>query len=315
MESEVAMKLKMATVLTAFVVAIVSGCTESSDVPSDVNDDPTQSSPSRHIPLDGQPNFRDLGGYKTADGRTVKFGQLFRSGELPKLSDKDVARLESLGIKTVVNFLTESEVAARGEDRLPDGVTRVHRPIKAGNMAELADVVLKARETGDFSKVPPELNPQVHRLLMDLGRENYAALLREISDPENRPLVFHCSHGVHRTGTAAAILLSALGVPWDVIREDYLLSNETRKDEIEKRLEQLKQLNAQNRGIPIEDVDTTNLDAFYILDGSYIDASLAAAVKEFGSMDNYIRKGLGLSHEEVERLRIELLVEAPTAQR
>lgn len=308
------MKTRLATALIALVVLIDAGCADSTDDSPEAKAEPIQGSQTRHIPLDGQPNFRDLGGYETADGRTVKFGQVFRSGELPRLSDSDVDRLESLGIRTVVNFLTESEIADRGADRLPDGVTRVPLPMKAGNMEELTDIVLAARTTGDFSKVPPDLNPEIHRLLMDQGREYYAALLRELSDPENRPLVFHCSHGVHRTGTAAAILLSALGVPWEVIRDDYLVSNELRKEETEKRLEQLKQLDAQNRGIPLDAVDTTNLEAFYVLDGSYIDASLAAAVDEYGSMDNYIKEGLGLSAEEIERLRQELL-EAPTTQR
>ena len=59
------------------------------------------------MPLDGQPNFRDVGGYKTEDGKTVKRGLVYRSGELPRLTDKDVAKLEQLGIKTVVNFLTD----------------------------------------------------------------------------------------------------------------------------------------------------------------------------------------------------------------
>jgi protein-tyrosine phosphatase len=303
------MKLQLATAFIhiALTVVIASGCADSTDFSSQVESEPTRRSQTRHIPLDGQSNFRDLGGYAAADGRTVRFGQVYRSGELPRLSDRDVAQLDSLGIQTVVNFLTDSEIADRGEDRIPDAVTRVSLPMKAGNMEELTDIVLKARKTGDFTEVPPDFNPEIHRLLMDQGREYYAALLREISDTENRPLVFHCSHGVHRTGTAAAILLSALGVPWEVIREDYLLSNEVRKDEIEKRLDQLKQLDAQNRGIPLDAVDTTNLEAFYVLDGSYIDASLAAAVDEFGSMDNYIRKGLGLTVEEIERLRSELL--------
>ncbi|MCJ7754110.1 MAG: tyrosine-protein phosphatase [Thermoanaerobaculales bacterium] len=60
------------------------------------------STPERHIVLDGQPNFRDLGGYETTDGRTVKWGQVFRSGELPRLSDDDMATLEELEISTVV---------------------------------------------------------------------------------------------------------------------------------------------------------------------------------------------------------------------
>jgi len=269
--------------------------------------EPATAEPERHIALDGQPNFRDLGGYQTTDGRTVRWGEVYRSGELPRLSDEDVARLDELDIRTVVSFLTEKEIAARGPDRLPAGSVEVALPMEAGNLGDLTAVVNEARKTGDFSEVPPDLNPDIHRRLMVEAREYYAALLREIADPANRPLVFHCSHGIHRTGTATAILLSVLGVPWETIREDYLLSNTYRQEEIDHRLAQLRDLHAENTGVAPEEVDTTNMDAFYILQGAYIDAALDQAVEDYGSMEAYIRDGLGITDEEVEQLKSQLL--------
>ena len=96
-------------------------------------------------------------------------------------------------------------------------------------------------------------------------------------------------------------------MPWETVREDYLLSNTYRQEEIDHRLAQLRNLYAETNGIPPGDVDTTNMEAFYILEGAYIDAALEQAVEDFGSMDAYIRDGLGVSDEEVERLRSELL--------
>ncbi len=264
----------------------------------------------RHVPLDGQSNFRDLGGYETTDGRKLKWGEVFRSGELPRLSDADVDRLESLGVRTVVNFLTPAEIEQRGEDRLPAGVQKIAAPI-AGAEDELVLVVLEARMTGDFSAVPPELNADIHRILLTDAKEEYAALLRAAADPANRPLVFHCSHGVHRTGTAAAVLLSALGVPWETVREDYLLSNVYRAEEIDRRLAELRDLAAENQGVSPESVDTTNMEAFYRLQGAYIEASLEEAVEKHGSMEAYIRDGLGLTQEEIRTLRDQLLVTPP----
>ena len=261
------------------------------------------------VQLEGQSNFRDLDGYRTSDGRTVKSGLVFRSGELPRLTDDDVAKLERLGIKTVVNFLTNEEIKARGEDRLPEDVRELRLPL-AGGDAEgggLAGAVLRARKTADFSGVPVELNAELHRLTVREAGTQYAALLRELAEEKNRPLVFHCSHGVHRTGTAAAIVLSALGVPWNTVRKDYLLSNKCRKEEVAQRLEQLREQAAKNQGIPPEQVDMSNINAFYILQPSYIDASLDEAVKRHGSMENYIREGLGIEDALIEKLRRELL--------
>jgi len=259
------------------------------------------------VRLEGQPNFRDIGGYQTSDGRTVKKGLVYRSGELPRLTDEDVQKLDDLGIKTVVNFLTLSEIESRGRDRLPEGVKEIPMPMDAGNMGELAEVIKYARATGDFTEVPPELNAEIHRIGVDQGREYYAALLREIAKPESQPLVFHCSHGIHRTGTGAAILLSALGVPWETVREDYMLSNEYRKEEIERRLGQLREKAAETFLIEPEEVDMTNIEAFYVLQPSYIDASLEEAVKQYGSMDNYIREGLGIDEVTIQALRNQLL--------
>ena len=262
----------------------------------------------RHVPLNGQSNFRDIGGYKTVGGKTVRWAQIYRSGELPRLSDKDVAELEKLGITTTVNFLTEDEIEARGKDRLPSGVREIALPISGEAEQDLAKVVLQARQTADFSQVPVELNPEVHRLLVgDAAKEQYATLLKMAADPDNRPMVFHCSHGVHRTGTATAILLSALGVPWETVREDYLLSNVFRNEEVEKRIAELRNMAAKKQGIPPDQVDMTNIRAFYILEGSYIDATLDEIIQQYGSMDEYLRKGLGLDDGEVQRLHDELL--------
>jgi protein-tyrosine phosphatase len=151
------------------------------------------------------------------------------------------------------------------------------------------------------------MNPEFHRLLLDEGTPQYAVLLRQAADPANRPMVFHCSHGVHRTGTATAILLSALGVPWDTIRADYMLTNTYRATQVESKLAKIRQQAAATLGVPEDEVDMTNVEAFYILEGSYIDGTLEQAVADHGSMEAYIRDGLGITDEEIEALRDQLL--------
>jgi protein-tyrosine phosphatase len=261
--------------------------------------------------LEGQPNFRDLGGYRTIDGRKVKWGQVYRSGELGQLTNEDVVVLEDLELRTVVNFLLPEEINQHGPDRLPTGTREVEAPISSARAATLTRQVQESIRKADFVAIPPELNPEFHRILLEDAKEQYAALLRELADPANRPLAFHCSHGIHRTGTATAILLSILGVPWETIQEDYLLSNELRRGEIDRQLEKVRRVAADKQGMSIEDVDMTNVEAFYVLDRSYIDGTLERATEEYGSIEAYARDGLGLTDEEIERLRGQLLESIP----
>ena len=267
----------------------------------------------RHVSLTGQSNFRDFGGYRTVDGHSIKWGEVYRSGRLVKLTDDDLARLEQLGIRTVVNLLTEDDQDAYGRDRLPAGTLEVSLPIDSDTASKLSIRATAALKSADFSQIPIELNSEIHRILRHDGQQKYAALLRLIADPANRPLIFHCSHGVHRTGTGTAILLSALGVPWETVRSDYLLSNKYRHVEVQKRLAQLQQMAAEKQIVSAQQVDKANMEAFLIQDGSYIDASNDEFLTEFGSMAAYIQDGLGLKQQETLQLQETLLQSAKSA--
>ena len=278
--------------LIAAIILLLSGCSKEVEF-------------ERSISLQGQSNFRDIGGYETTDGRMVKTGIVYRSGQLNALTDQDVGKLQSLNIKTDVNFLVPQEIQARGADRIPSDTREVNLPIEAGG--GLVKEVSKARDTGDFTKVPADLNPKFHELLVDEAREQYAALIREIIRSDGQPLVYHCSHGIHRTGTATAIILYAVGVPWETVRQDYLLSNQMRAEEIEKRTAQLRVAAAKTFAIEESQVDMTNINAFYILEGDYIDGALREIEQQYGDIEKYLKNGLGLSQDERDKLKEILL--------
>ncbi len=257
--------------------------------------------------LEGQPNFRDLGGYQTSDGRTLRTGLVFRSGELPRTTDADLDTLEELGVRTVVNFLTDGEIEYRGPDRLPDGVREISLPItgEVNGIPDAANKLVEARKSGDFRQFPPEFNPLVHEELVGgLADEQYSKLFEILADESNYPIVFHCSHGIHRTGTAAALVLTALGVAWGEVQQDYLRSNETRAAEVKPRIEELKKL-ANRIEMTLEEraENTAAIEAFYVLEPSYIDASRAEATKRFGDLNSYIEKGLNQSEGDLQTLR------------
>ncbi|WP_254050233.1 tyrosine-protein phosphatase [Myroides sp. N17-2] len=175
----------------------------------------------RQLPLDGQPNFRDLGGYTTTDNRTVKWGLLFRSGQLSSLSDQDLHYLSTIPLTTIVDFRSEQE-SEEQKTLLPSTVlNEVLLPITPGNLSK--DMVMQIVMDGD--------NTSAAQLLIDINEQlilhnqpQYKAFFQEVQQAE-APLMFNCTAGKDRTGLAAALLLSALGVDQKTIEEDYLLTN------------------------------------------------------------------------------------------
>ena len=260
--------------------------------------------PRRHVQLGGAPNFRDLGGYRTIDGRTVKWGSVYRSGELGKLTDMDIAKLERIGIRTAVDFRSELEVEHRGEDRLPQGARGVAVPIDPGDLAAVLEQLFTP---GNLSGIPPDFLVQVNRTLIRDFTGEYAKLMREVAEPDKRPLVLHCTHGKDRAGMGAAIILSVLGVPWKTVVDDHLLSNVYRREENEEQLAQIREAMADQKGIPVGDVDMSSFDTLFWLTPAEFDAAQQAMTDNYGSVESYIREGLGISDEMRDRLRDELL--------
>lgn len=258
----------------------------------------------RKVELDGELNFRDLGLYKTGDDKAIKRGMIYRSGSLSKLSSNDTSKLSELGIKTVINFLTKSEIEAHGGDILPEGVTSVYLPIEG--MGDEIDDLIVARKTGDFSKIPSDLTYKIHEILPESGKSSYGKLFEILADSSNYPLVFHCSHGVHRTGTAAALLLSTLDVPWETISQDYMLSNEYRLAGSKKRIHYLDSIAQYNSNIIDKEVNRKNIESFYLLQPEYIDGTRSHILEEYGSFEAYLDSA-NVSQEQRETINLILL--------
>jgi protein-tyrosine phosphatase len=258
----------------------------------------------RHIPLSGQPNFRDLGGYLSCDGRRVKRRLVYRSGELSQLTENDVARLAELGIRTVIDLRSPEEVTARGEGRLPPGAELRPLPISSSDMfAKLIPSLLG----GDFTKVPPDLLDHVNRHLARDFSAQFGALLRALGDPAKRPLVFHCTQGKDRAGFGAAMVLSALGVAWETVLEDYLLSNYYRKADNDKILGMIRSFAASQAGGEGEQTAFRRVEGLLYVKKQNLQAAHAEILERHGSVEAYLVDGLGCSREDLEQLRNELL--------
>lgn len=176
------------------------------------------------IPLSGTPNFRDFGGYRNRTGLRVKRGALFRSGHLSALTTADLAAVAALDIRLVFDFREEPE-RQREPSQFPPGAEPnvVHLPIGPGRTLNLNVLDSPVGLTIDSEDVV-DFMCQVNRELVEGYSSQYRQMFDHILNASGGATLIHCSAGKDRTGFAAAMILSALGVDEvDVIR-DYLLS-------------------------------------------------------------------------------------------
>ncbi len=170
----------------------------------------------RHHPFEACFNFRDIGGYPTADGRSVKWGLYYRAGRQDRMSMLDLEKLKSLGVKTQIDLRKHEEVMDQGKGPLPEmGANYCHLPvIPDGGSDELARLV------GDTGISGARYLGYLH-----FGPKTWLDMCEVFANADHHPIVIHCTAGKDRTGVSTAFLLSILGVPRDVIEADYLLTN------------------------------------------------------------------------------------------
>ena len=176
----------------------------------------------RHLPLEGCLNLRDLGGYLTSEEREVRWGCLYRSGELCTLTDADIEEVSRMGIEVVVDLRNEWERAAR-PDRLPPGVELIERMSPAA-LDRLDPTLEELIAAGDIPVKDDEYITGVYIDLLDRLVPEIRLILEMAVHATERPMLFHCAAGKDRTGIVAAVLLGVLGVPDETIIEDYELT-------------------------------------------------------------------------------------------
>ncbi len=258
----------------------------------------TTASEMRMIPMEGGRNFRDVGGYRTVDGRTVRWKALYRSGSLGNLQKEGMVRLRSMNIRAIIDLRMTAERKRDQSNWLSiAGLGYWTRDYQlGGDEASLARIFkdpsklsadsLRAMMTQGYRTMPKELSPQY--------RELFARLIA----PGKGAVVLNCTAGKDRTGIGTALVLTALGVPYATVREDYLLSNTGLNMESVQGA-----ISPHLAALPPEVIKP-----LVGVEGAYLDAAFDQLKADYGSVEAYLKKELGIGPAQIAMLKRRMLV-------
>ncbi len=263
----------------------------------DTRDGAVTEAAERALPLEQGSNFRDLGGYPGAGGKHVKWGMVFRSGGTPLLSDTDLLRIKALRLTDMVD-LRSSEERVVAPSRIEDVRYTATGYSMTKMMAQQGPVDVK-KLGGIYQTFPTFLIPQM-RILFDKLTE------------DGTTVVYNCSAGQDRTGFATAMLLTALGVPRDVILADYHLSTVYRRPEFETpRIDPA--VAAKSEGLKYFASMVNNPAAskpqplFDAEQKSFLSSAFTEIEAKWGSVENYLDKEVGVDAADIAKLRAKYL--------
>lgn len=235
----------------------------------------------RVLPIEGAYNVRDLGGYEAAGGKTVKWRTVIRSGDLNHLTDADLEYFASIPVVSYVDFRDSVEIA-NAPDRRPSTLKHDYLlSIEAGSVIEMKDV--RQGNTDD-------LLTEGNRMFVRQFQPQFREFFRILQEPSNTPLLFHCSAGKDRTGFAAAMFLSALGVDRETVIADYLMSAELVREKYAEEVTRYPEI------APLMTVHRR-----------YIEGAFEVIDNEYGGVEKYLTEQLGVDI----RLMRELYLESP----
>lgn len=255
----------------------------------------------RVLDLEGGVNFRDLGGYRTEDGRITKWETVYRSGSPAGLTDADFAELKRRGIRTFCDFRANDERAAE-----PNGFVQANSDVEYWTRdygSESASGDLSAILGGKDASAEKSRAAMIalYRHLPESNAESFRQMFRFLADGRT-PLTFNCTAGKDRAGTGAALLLTLLGVPRETVVADYAMS-----DDIVDYRAQMQETAAKNPAYAaLAQLPWEIVAPMVASDPAYIESALGAIEEKYGSVDAFIEKELGVTPEMKESIRANL---------
>ncbi|GKS15044.1 protein-tyrosine-phosphatase [Paenibacillus chitinolyticus] len=261
----------------------------------------------RVISFEGTNNFRDMGGYQTADGRKVKYGLFFRSDELSGLSEQDFVSFQALNIKTIFDYRDDYETQKKPDPVFAgaknirisaikaEQASKINIPGNAENSDRKSHVIVDLVKSGFFKQFRADTMMMELYTKLPINNPSYKHLMEIIRHSDNLGLLHHCTAGKDRTGVGAALIYMALGVPEETIMEDYLLTNETMKAFNGKLLEQLVE--------HVKEEELKNIEDMLGVKEEYMEAVFGSITNTYGNVDTYLAEEFGLTQQKRETLQ------------
>jgi protein-tyrosine phosphatase len=258
------------------------------------------SDPGKSLGIASVPNLRDVGGYTTYNGSVVRLGVAYRSDQLDPMKPDDMTRLEALRLKNDFDLRTAAERAAH-PDQLPQGVKNVWLNVladaKGTSPAEIQQLLSNPKEANRMlggGKASDHFVKAYRQFItLPSARAAYRELFTKLGEEKQLPSLFHCTTGKDRTGWASAALLTLLNVPEKQVFADYLRSNDyilpAYKDYIDRFV--------AAGGDPSIPQDLLGVKA------QYLQASFDEMKTQYGTIEGYFEKGLGIDTAGQQRLR------------
>ncbi len=262
----------------------------------------------RHLPLEGTPNFRDLGGYRTTDGRVTRWGLMYRSGVLTYLTPSDYAYLSHLGIRVVCDFRTEEENKVAPEKWIPGSEAQhISVPIGGGSQgANKQPSVQSIFQPGDTAEQTRTRMANVYGDFAFRASDQFATVFQQLKS-DHLPLLYHCTAGKDRTGVFSALLLLTLGVPKQTVLEDYALTNQyLGTDPNSPAMQKMMKASGSSGASAMAQLTPEQRKAAMMADPMYLDTTLHHIDEKYGTFEKYRRDVLHVSDADVEALRARL---------
>ncbi|KAI0727345.1 protein-tyrosine phosphatase-like protein [Fomitopsis betulina] len=261
------------------------------------------------VAISGVVNVRDLGGYpsETSPGHVTRPGFIFRSGEVSSITDDGKAQLRELGVTTVYDLRSDTEIE-RYDTPCPeiDGVEIARIPVFK---VEDYSPPMMAKRFELYASGKTEAFMELYSQILDHGGPAFGAIFKHVRDRPSEPFVFHCTAGKDRTGVAAALLLELVGASDDAITEDYALTRVGREPARQMVMARLAQ-------VPLFATNTEAALNMFTCRHDTMLAFLKLLRDKYGGVEKYLTTFAGLSPQDIQTITTNLLIPAdhhPTA--